>query len=368
MINNMLSKNIFAFVFLVAISFLSASFASDLPLKVYAAYDSSKVGEAAMVNAVVNEIKTSRPYAQIMDMPNASLNNLDLAEQSTIVTAGQFGIDLIKSGSIPAHVKVLLCTHQWFDVMSDLHNIYITMPEHAIDEAIKSIAVTNHLTIIPTLGVLHTMHKETLDAEDTSVIHLRDAKVGVILGGDAEMPDGSWKVFSIENARNLAEEVAEFQKVTGCALLITNGPRTGKSPTAHRNGELDLVSSAFLTVLQAKGLKKGEAFEFFDFQFGQQPNQKPSSALKAIIKVILDNKGFMIVPGESTTSISEMLAIMPAAIYKNDAMNATHERYVDQLVQSNIVASWPEATDQALMRYTPPPRQEIAVVSALLSS
>lgn len=348
-------------IFLILTTFLSVNFAAEVPLKVYATYDPNKLGEVAMVNAVTNEIKVTRLTAQIYNRPNAVFSDLDLTHQSVIVTVGQFGINFLKSYEITAHVKVLLCTHQWFDAMNDLHDIYITMPEHAIDENVRSIAKNNNLTLLPTQGVLHTMSKETLATEDTSVIHLRDAKVGVILGGDAEMPDGSWKVFSTENARKLAEQVAPFQKATNCKLLITNGPRTGKSPTAHRNKELDLVSSAFLEILQQAGLKQGEDFEFFDFQFGKL------SALKAIIKVVSDNDGFMIIPGESTTSVSEILAVMPAAIYKNDAMNETHALFVDQLVRANLSTLWPQAPE-TMGSYTPSPRQENAVVSFLLSN
>lgn len=338
---------------------MSAGFSADLPLKVYAIYDPAKLGEVAMVNAVSNEIKATRPTAQIDNKPNATFSELDLTDQAVIVTVGQFGINFLKSQEIPTHVKVLLCTHQWFDSMNELHNIYITMPEHAITEAIRSIATANHLMLLPTQGVLHTMSKEALATEDSSAVALRDAKIGVVLGGDAELPDGSWKVFSTENARKLAEEVVKLQRETGCDLLITNGPRTGKSLTAHSNGESDLVSSAFLETLQAKGLVKDRDFEFFDFQFGQP------SALKAIIKVVSDNEGFMIIPGESTTSISEILAVAPAAIYKNDAMNETHVLFVDQLVRANLAILWPQAPE--IMRaYVPLPRQEVAVVREFL--
>lgn len=346
-------------IFLFLLIFLSTNFAADVPLKVYATYDPTKAGEVAMVSAVTNQIMKTRPTAQIDNRPNAKLSDLELTEQSVIVTAGQFGINLLQSQIIPTHVKVLLCTHQWFGAMNDLRDIYITMPEHAINEVIQGIATANHLTLIPTQGVLHTMSKEALAAEDTSAICLRDAKIGVILGGDAETPEGGWKDFASDNARGLAEQLADLQKEIGCKMLITNGPRTGRSSTAHRAGESDEISEGFLGILRDKGLKQGEDFEFFDFQFGQP------SALKAIVKTILDNEGFMIVPGESTTSISEILAIMPIVIYANDAMNETHQAFVDQLVQSNLATLWPIAPE-ATESYVLPPRQEIAVIEKFL--
>ncbi|MCE2716632.1 MAG: hypothetical protein ACK4V2_07480 [Pseudomonadota bacterium] len=324
---------------------------------IYAVYDKSKVGEMAMINALVNEIASNYPEINVIEKPNAKIQDLDLNKPCSIITAGQFGISLAKS-EVPQHVKVLLCVHQWFDSMKSLHNIYITMPQHTIDEKIQHIAQQNHLTLLPTLGVLHTMSFEALEKEDASAVRLNDAKVGVILAGDAELPNGGWKTFSTRNAKKLAEEIAEFQKRTGYKLLITNGPRTGRAPNAHKNSKLDFVSNAFLRVLKDKGLEKDKDFEFFDFQFGQP------SALKAVIKIIQANKGFMIVPGESTSSISEILSVLPAAIYNNDAMNAMHKVFVDQLVQANLTTSWPQTPDAITYPALPP--QEVDVVKKFL--
>ncbi len=189
------------------------------------------------------------------------------------------------------------------------------------------------------------------------------------MGGDAEMSNGKdWQLFSIENARKLAKEIAAFIKKTGYKILITNGPRTGsfinltiKDSSAHRGGELDKVSSAFLDELHHAGLQKGQHFEFFDFQFGQP------SALKAIMAVVLKNKGFMVVPGESTSSISEIMAVIPAVIYENDALNPMHKVFVDKVIQNNMAILWPNLPDQNLMEaYVPPHSQAISVIKKLL--
>jgi hypothetical protein len=350
----------FVGLFLTCIVFLASCFASSSP-NVCAVYDESRAGEVAMVTAVINEIALTHPTAQITKKPNANFHDLDLIDQSVIITAGQFGISFIKSGTIPIHVKVLLCTHQWFDAMNDLHDIYITMPEHVIDETIRNVACTQHLTLLPTQGVLHTMSAEALADENTSAIRLTDAKIGLILGGDAETPEGGWKVFSVENAQRLANEIITFQKNTGYKILITNGPRTGRSATAHKTEEFDVISAAFLSVLHEAGLREGTDFEFFNFQFG-----KPS-ALKAVMKVVLNNKGFMIVPGESTSSISEIMAVMPASIYEHDAMNEQHKAFVEKLTRSHAVVLWPLVSAPALMEsYVPLPSHAVNVVSDFL--
>jgi mitochondrial fission protein ELM1 len=206
------------------------------------------------------------------------------------------------------------------------------------------------------------MSAQALAGENTSAIHLTDAKVGLILGGDAEMSNGKdWKLFSEDNARKLSKEIAAFIKKTGYKILITNGPRTGRSTTAHKTEELDVISAAFLQELEREGLVNGTDFEFFNFQFGKL------SALKAVMKIVLNNKGFMIVPGESTSSISEILAVIPASIYAHDAMNEQHRAFVEKLTQSHHAALWPRVPDPALMdAYVPLPSQAVNVVADFL--
>jgi hypothetical protein len=340
------------------------------PTKIYGVYDQGKVGDMAMVNAALDALKSTCPTAEIIIKPNATFDDLKLGnEAAIIVTSGQFGIGFIQTGNVPKTIKILLCTHQWFDAIKNLHNIFIALPEHAIDETVQQIAQQQNLILIPTQGVLHTMSAQALAKQDTSFIHLNDAKVGLILGGDAEMPNGKdWQLFSTDNARKLAQEIAAFMQKTGYKILITNGPRTGsfinlttRDSNAHRSGELDKISSIFLDELHHAGLQKGQDFEFFDFQFGKPP------ALKAIMAVILKNKGFMIVPGESTSSISEIMAVMPAVIYENDAMNTVHKMFVDKAISSNIAILWPNLPDQNLMEtYAPPQPQAVMVVKKLL--
>ncbi|MEI7493046.1 MAG: hypothetical protein WCJ92_00405 [Alphaproteobacteria bacterium] len=333
-------------------------------VSVYAVFDQSKVGEANMIGAIYQVLpKVCDTWSFVTMTPQHIESSLaqDKAGTRVIITAGQFGVKFLKSLTPLKRVKVLLCTHQWFDGIKNLHDIFIAMPEHVIDADVQKIAQQQNLTLIPTQGVLHTMSAEALADEDISAIHLTDAKIGLILGGDAETPAGAWQVFSIENARKLASEVVEFQKRTGDKLLITNGPRTGRSVTAHKTEELDVISTAFLRMLHEAGLKQGTDFEFFNFQFG-----KPS-ALKAVMKIVLNNKGFMIVPGESTSSISEILAVMPASIYEHDAMNEQHRAFVEKLTRSHSAALWPLVPDSALMKaYAPLPSEAVNVVAAFL--
>jgi len=333
-------------------------------VSVYAVFDQSKAGEANIIGAIYQALpKVCDAWSFVTMTPQHIESSLaqDKAGTRVIITAGQFGVDFLKSSTLLKRVKVLLCTHQWFDDMNNLRDIFIAIPEHVIDANVQKIAKQQNLTLIPTQGVLHTMSAQALAGENTSTIHLTDAKVGVILGGDAETPEGGWKVFSVENAQRLANEIITFQKKTGYKILITNGPRTGRSATAHKTEELDVISAAFLQELEREGLVNGTDFEFFNFQFGQP------SALKAVMKIVLNNKGFMIVPGESTSSISEIMAVMPAVIYENDAMNSIHHAFMNQVIHSNAAVLWPRVPDPALMdAYVPLPSQAVNVVADFL--
>ncbi len=359
---------------------------NDSAVSMYAVFDQSKVGEASMVGAVSQALPlvcdtfafVTRNETQFKDLKP----HLDLDKAGTIImiTAGQFGVNFLKSMIPLKKVKVLLCAHQWFDAMASLHDIYLTMPNHAINGKIRDWAKQQKIELIPTQGVLHTMSVKSLNGQDPAIIHLTEAKVGLILGGDAEMLDGkNWQLFSPENAKKLATEVATLIKQTGYKFLITNGPRTGafinlttRDPNAHKSSTkegsadgsaVDKVSKAFLDELTKVGLKEGEDFEFYDFQFGTP------SALKAILAIIYKNKGFMIVPGESTSTISEITAIMPTVIYRNDAMNDVHEAYLADLTRNKVAVLWPNIPSaQQVNVYAPLKPQAITVLQRMLNT
>lgn len=340
---------------------------------VIAIYDPAKVGEMNMVKSTTEAFSLAQSGVEILDKPNAKSTELKIDQDKVnfVVTAGQFCIDFLKTVKPTKNVKFLLCVHQWFDAMKELHDVTVAMPKHAINDDIKIWAKTQNIQIIPTQGVLHRMSKKAINSEDTSMIQLKDAKVGIVLGGDAEMPNGKdWKLFSEENAHKFGLQVGEFLKKTGYKVLITNGPRTGafkdannRDPNAHKNGRLDKISEVFLKTLADAGFIQGEHFEFFDFQFG-----KPS-ALKAIMAVVSKNKGFLIVPGESISSISEATAIMPTVVYKVDSMNEVHQAYLDDLANSKVAFVWPDVPGELQAdNYVAPESQAVTVVKVLLQT
>lgn len=82
------------------------------------------------------------------------------------------------------------------------------------------------------------------------------------------------------------------------------------------------MTLAFQKVLENKKVP----FKIFDFKKGE------ISMYKAIIGAILHNDhGLIIVPGESTSMISEITDILPnnkIAVYYNSVMNESHENHI----------------------------------------
>ena len=365
----------FFIIFCIATLFASYWYLSNKncnsSVVIYTVCDQSKLGEVNMVMSVAETVpQICKDWALLTHTADFKLisEKLDKSQINLIVTAGQYGIDFLKTTTPTKNVKFLLCVHQWFDAMKDLHDISLAIPKHAINDNITKWAQKQNIQLIPTQGVLHRMSTKALSSEDTSVIKLKDAKVGIILGGDAEMPNGKdWKLFSEKNAHEFSLEVCEFLKKTGYKILITNGPRTGafkdinsRDPNAHKNGSVDKVSEAFLKTLIDAGFKQGEHFEFYDFQFG-----KPS-ALKAVMAIVQKNNGCLIAPGESISSISEAIAVMPTVVYKVDSMNAVHEAYLNDLLDSKVVSIWPNVPDASQSAYLAPESQAVAVVKNIL--
>lgn len=365
-------KNILILVAVVGLTaFYFLSNKSDAVV-VYAVCDQSKLGEVNMVMSVAEAVpqicKNHAFLTYIADFKKLS-KEFDQTKTNLVVTAGKHGIDFLKTTEPTKNVKFLLCVHQWFDAMKDLHDISVVMPKHAINDDVKAWAQKQNIQLIPTQGVLHRMSAKAISAEDTTMIHLKDAKVGLVLGGDAEMPNGKdWKLFSEKNAHEFGLQVCEFLKKTGYKVLVTNGPRTGsfidshhRNLNAHKDGKLDKISQIFLNTLTTAGFKQGKHFEFFDFQFG-----KPS-ALKAIMATVYKNKGFLIMPGESTSSISESIAVMPTVVYKVDSMNDAHQAYLEDLIQSRVAIIWPDVFDASKNdNYVAPESQALMAVKALL--
>lgn len=172
----------------------------------------------------------------------------------------------------------------------------------------------------------------------------------VMLGGDSIQKNGQIQYFTKKQAKNLTRNIIKLQKKEPTFLLITNGPRTGKfnQETGRKTNshsvnktlgtcEIDRISHTFLFELEKNGLKKTINFSFYNFCFGEK------SFYKALLGSLISNskesnsKNTLILPGESTSMISEASSIfsklkrIKILSYETSAMNSEHKIFIDEI-------------------------------------
>jgi len=204
--------------------------------------------------------------------------------------------------------------------------------------------------LISTIGVSHNRQSDVVEEvyqREKARIPNKKAYFGVILAGDAPTPKGMFKLFTEANAQELANYVAHH--LEDRHLLIINGPRTGKYKvissekpaedkaayskeeieelkTSHRNGQIDYVTQAFLGALQKRSVS-GNQMTLFDFQIGS-----PNHDMDLVLGVLRTTSSEILVPGESTSAISEAIDVLPqnkVTVYHNTAMNDVHSAHIE---------------------------------------
>ncbi len=211
---------------------------------------------------------------------------------------------------------------------------YIAAPLHAIGDFINTLEGTK-TKLIKTIGVAHNRQIEEIEAIydlRKSELPESDTYLGVILGGDAPTPDNEIQLFTEVNARKLARYISPLIKSRH--LLIINGPRTGKYDpitqeeikSAHRDGEKDYVTRAFVEELEKSKILP-QQFTLFDFQFGSSI----SKDMDLLLGAVRAKDGEILVAGESTSSISESIDVLPdgaVIVYDTTSMNQVHNAHV----------------------------------------
>lgn len=310
---------------------LTYAFANDI--------QSENTGEQAMIKA----LRTAINHDQI------------LKEKPIIIGAGQSGTQAFTAAPKQEKIHILL-TWQWLDSMKNLANgTYIVMPQHAIDENLK--AMQSNVNLIEIQGVFHTRTLDNIKGEKADSID-QSTHIILMLGGDTEQQDGTWKRFTKEMAEVVVNALPQDKNI-----LILNGPRTGKhqdsdtitlDATAHKTTP-DHVTAHVQTISHNK-------WNIQDFQYGK------SSLWGPALKFCLDHpKTALIIPGESTSMISECLTLgIRPIIYKHEAMTATSKKYVDLLVAQGKASFYPFALlEEAPLRQEPAQPQELVVVEKL---
>ncbi len=205
------------------------------------------------------------------------------------------------------------------------------MPSHALDKQNTKLAGVNTI-LLTTNGVAHNMQVSDIESEYgafKSMFSSFDKYLAVILAGDVP-ENGTYHCYTNKEAEKLAEYVSNLALKNNYFVLVSNGPRTGKYDCQNnkelsvheKDSIMDTVTSSFQRVLQENRVP----FKLFDFKKGQP------SMYKAILGAVLYNKhSLIIVPGESTSMVSETVDMLPAktvTVYYNSTMNETHKRHI----------------------------------------
>ena len=171
--------------------------------------------------------------------------------------------------------------------------------------------------------------------------------LGVMLGGDAPAPgpEQNIKFFTEEDATKLAGYVAQIAK--NACVLVLNGPRTGKYDhaqkeisTVHRKGNSDPITKLFEEQLAMGGIQN---IRIFDFQHNTPNNREwvlPYNSFELVTGALRATHGYILIPGDSTSMISEAIDMLPpnkVIAYETGAMNEVHKAHlISELAMGRI--------------------------------
>lgn len=324
--------------------------------------DSTLVGEVDQIEGVAGALvqkfrREGGPQPQIhtLDLKGSGPEMMSvLAEvprdnpQAIFVSSGVYGIEsfrhLKKGGTRGIFIYV---SHQIIGEgeeglhLKNLVNVadLIVLPHHVFEisdpraEELKAILKGSRTGLLSITGVVHNVHPEDLLRD---VARYRDeippAKkyMLVILGGDVQRKDGkTWVYYTREEAERLAQYVkVQMEEDPSLFVLVTNGPRTGRfdpatgeeAPFHQKGGPLDPVTGIFM-----KSLADLSRVKLYNFERGQE------SRFKALLGVMAETRGVVLVPGETTTMISQTIDNMPegsVVLYSHGAMLDIHMRHL----------------------------------------
>lgn len=286
----------------------------------------------------------------------------DLVQGKVIfIGTGQGGVDGVKDLPKDPNLMTCLTSHMALEQYKDpvlLKKVdFIALPTHVSSDVKKELGEK----LIETIGVAHNRRPDmTTYDEWQKELPSADVYLGVYLGGDAPALNKEMKFFTEDDASRLADyviaKVEEINErgVKPCVLVL-NGPRTGKHDnngkeilTVHREGQSDAITEHFSKKLADKDIE----YKVFDFQHNTPENKKWVSAYNAfdlVLGAVRATNGKMIVPGESTSVISEAIDVLPSEpigttapekviVYHNTAMHDVHKAHVASEQEAGRVA------------------------------
>ncbi len=349
---------------LIYLGFISMFVYNAHALKVYLLSNHDNAGDHNQVLGIADALEKmskEKPTVQDLNIKTALSDEIkdgvekDVPKEKVfVIGAGEGGIDGIKDlVAHPQNLLICLTSHMFLERYKDpavLSKVdYIALPSHALKQNPELIG--NKL--IETTGVAHNRQADALDKAyaEWGPKELPSCKtyLGVILGGDAPTPPPTKDInfFTKDDAIKLADYVSKNAKDT--CILVLNGPRTGKYDTSknevltvHRNGVSDPITEIFQKRLKDNGVK---TIKVFDFQHNTPENKKwvlPYNSFDLVAGALKATEGgILLVPGDSTSMISEAIDILPpktVLVYKNGAMNEIHEAHVNSELNAGRVS------------------------------
>lgn len=329
-------------------------------MKVILLTNSSYVGDTNQLKGIQSAIQAKiKEAVKFIETEESDLDVLTLEADDIILASGSHGIlmaDKIKAFN--PKIKVIWSGHQYFSEFDSTVNMpdIVALPETALPES-KIAIIKQKTQLVLTTGVAHSVNDKTVTDDHVKFKgELPDheqfsRQVGIVLAGDAPTSDNQMKFFTEEDARAQAALIAKYIKTNGfdieqTAILITNGPRTGKynpitglvhDPEPHRSGQVDKSSQAFIDTLKER-LSQSHIF-FYDFQFDQL--KFGPSAYKPMIKQVADSQqGLWFVPAESTSMVTESSFFLesktPVVIYHPASENSAHFAHAQDAVEQGF--------------------------------
>jgi len=296
------------------------------------------------------------------------------ANNFIVLGSGQKGYQsliAIKQLKLGKKIYANWCGHQFFDFLKEPTTSLldsVALPAYSLKPGMKEHFKTLGVKLKETVGVPHNTFSEDLKAEYSEAqnkITPAGAYLLVVLPGDAELPDvkdksekDKFKYFTVKEAENLADYIAQTAAKDKQFVIVTNGHRTGRrDPNTGRevnkhnaNETMDPVSIAFCNRLEERLPAQKQGYQFFDFK--NLDNGRIESYYKALLHLIKITQNSVVhIPGESTSRISEVVDNLPAdkiIAFENGAMNENHKKHVEQIYQSGISVLHYEAGQYSL--------------------
>lgn len=327
------------FFLLTSLLMLSAASISAEKLLLLSNHDNA--GDHNQVMGIARAFRGLSPDIAIEDINTkttsaSAIKDMVTPDDKTIVIgSGEGGILGIQDLTPQKNLVICLTSHMILGGYSDpdlkQKVNFLALPIHASD----ALSAEWKGKLINTTGVAHNRSAEdalrAYELGKDTLPALCPSYFAVYLGGDAPTPQKVTKLFTEAEAKELADYTAK--NAGDSCILVLNGPRTGqhdanleKIATAHQDGKLDDVTAAFKEKLESQIAP--EKVKIYNFQFGQDLGY---NTFDLVLGALLENDGKILVPGESTSVISEAIDVLPAGkvtIYNNGAMNEIHEKHV----------------------------------------